>query len=940
MKNYILANPLLIEQDEPQKKKKDSRDFTPDTQPEEDLPAWKKAMRDAGVPYEDEEVEGTPSPAIPDPTEPETWIPFVAEELGKSVDEIGDPSNWTEDQMVQYLRIALGSLKQLDDIAYNLFLGDLATTMADDLDIGLQTAFEDLLSNDEEELKADLDAAEELNKRFGDKLADPNLSAEERERIEREMEDLERELRKQRKDGAPTKDGKEKIDIAREDFLDNFYFSDLARGFIFADAGEIRDEYLQSLNQELPRSAGEQDEAYYTRALVWSVSQLTDATLGLDLNEIGNFFEFISVGEFEKAWNEIAPNLDKEIKETYIAAQDVIKAGGKYPATADIRSEDELSDAYRNVSATIVTWLIMTKLLPRIAEIYAKRRALQNLARLGRAAKLTPEELFKLAKDRLDGPIGNWIKGDAAFQASLDKAARAEGWTDKGWGTKTSTGLERTKKYFSAGSEGAARVLLGGPLLYDAMAAYYDNALQSEMGIEVAKKMLSDLKEATGYEYENIDEAKKGLQDIIDRDAKKIEVLNKLTREGSRYNDEKVLKLRKGETLKTRLSGIYNSAPAGTSLSTNPEDVRKAIRALKTNKNDKAARSTLNKFLADYGKITGTPIGTAMSDAIINYGWPTSELIERYIDEAKELEKSVKKFKEVLGNLDKQINTFWGSAIRIAKNKTISMMRGALPFYEDSFAGAVTNMQEFADIAKTDSGLNKLFRDLEDKVRVGRGSLDLLKIFVKKAADATEILYTAGAKISAGTKQVKDIFTKPRGTGGRAEQIFKFLKTILLENKKDTSKTKYYLLTEESKRQSNENFETALKKLIDEAGKEIDSKAKQEENEIDSQIATAEADVTASMDSLYDTIQATARAALSDDIETMFGPAMSGGSERTQTPASEEDLQERKYTVSRQELVDVITEHLQDQIALVDVTKDQLVALVAQEAFKQINRKK
>ena len=932
MKNYILANPLLIEQDEPQKKKKeDPPNFTPDTQRGEDVPAWKKALKGAG--YGDEEVEGTPSPAIPDPTEPETWIPFVADKLDMSVDEIGDPSNWTEDQMVQYLRIALGSLKQLDNAAYNLFLGDLATTMADDLDIGLQTAFEDLLSNDEEELKADLDAAEELNKRFGDKLADPNLSAEERERIEREMEDLERELRKQRKDGAPTKDGKEKIDIATEDFLDNFHFSDLARGFIFADAGEIKDEYLQSLAQELPRSPGEQDEAYYTRALVWTVSQLTDATLGLNLNEIGNFFEFISEGEFEKAWNEIAPNLEKEINQTYIAAKDVIKAGGKYPATADIRSEDELSDAYRNLSAAIVTWFIMTKLLPGVAKIYAKRRALQNLARLGKAAKLTPEELLKLAKDRLDGPIGNWIKSEAAFEAALDKAARAEGWTGNEWGTKTIGGLEKTKRFFTAGSESVARVLLGGPILYDVMAAYYDNALQSEMGIEVAKKMLSDLKEATGYEYENIDEAKKGLQDIIDRDTKRIAVLNKLTREGSRYNDEKVLKLRKRETLKTRLTGIYNSAPAGTSLSTNAEEVNKAISALRRNKNDKAAISILNNFIVDYNKITGNSIGSALRNAIIQYGWPTTDRISGFIDEAKELEKSVEKFKKVLGNLDKQINTKWGVAIRIAKNKTISMMRTAIPAYENGLAAAATSIEGFADIADTNSGLNKLFRNFEDALGRGRGSLDLLKLFVKKAADVTAV--TSG--LLAGTpefiKDVKKFFTKPRGTGGRAEQIFKFLKTVLFENKKDTSKTKYYLLTEESKRQSNKNFEAALKKLMDEAGKQIDSKINQKENDIDSQIATAEADVTASMDSLYDTIKATARTALSDDIETMFGPAMS-------SPVDEVPANESKIRITKSKLIDLISEQVREQTETVDVTKDQLVALVAQEAFKQINRKK
>ena len=921
MKNYILANPLLIEQDEPQGQGKKNTD----------LPAWKRAMIDAG--YEEEEEEGVKGKSLlpPDPTEPETWIPFVAEELGKSVDEIGDPSNWTEDQMVQYLRIALGSLKQLDNIAYNLFLGDLGTTMADDLDIGLQTAFEDLISNEEEELKADLDAAEKFNARFGDKLNDPKLTPEERKNLKQEMDEFEKKLSQQRRTGkAPSetpgvKGGDETKMIDIERFIDpGFELGDLA------DYDVLWDE----IKKEFPQDTGEPNEAYAIRIFSWALMQLLDGALGLDFTEIGQFVIYMSEGEFEKAWNEIAPNLEALTDQAVafaVKAIEEIEVEGKYPATAVIRSKDkELSEAYTTAATTVVSWLVMTKLLPRIAMIYAKRRALQNLVTIGRAAKLTPEELLKLAKDRLDGPIGNWIKGDAAFEASLDKAARAEGWTGDGWGTRTSTGLERTKKYFTARSEGVARALLGGPLLYDVMAAYYDNALQSEMGIEVAKKILSDLKEATGYEYENIDEAKKGLQDIIDRDTKRIAVIDKLTREGSRYNDEKVLKLRKRETLKTRLTGIYNSASTGTSLSTNVEEVEKAIRALRRNKNDKAARSTLNKFLADYGKITGTPIGTAMRDAIIEYGWPTTERITELIDEADVLKENVEKFKKVLGNLDKQINTFWGSAIRIAKNKTTSMMRAALPAYENGLAAAATSIEGFADIADTNAGLNKLFRNFEDALGRGRGSLDLLKLFVKKAADVTAVTSGLLAKIPAGIRKVKDILNKPIG---KDTKFWKILKAILLENKKDTSKTKYYLLTEESKRQSNENFEAALKKLIDQAGKEIDSKTKQEENEIDSQIATAEADVTASMDGLYDMIKATARTALSDDIETMFGPAMS-------SPADEVPANESKIRITKSKLIDLISEQVREQTETVDVTKDQLVALVAQEAFKQINRKK
>jgi hypothetical protein len=56
---------------------------------------------------------------------------------------------------------------------------------------------------------------------------------------------------------------------------------------------------------------------------------------------------------------------------------------------------------------------------------------------------------------------------------------------------------------------------------------------------------------------------------------------------------------------------------------------------------------------------------------------------------------------------------------------------------------------------------------------------------------------------------------------------------------------------------------------------------------------------------------------------------------QTQTPANES-----KIKITKSKLIDLIFEQVKKQTHTVDVTKDQLVALVAQEAFKQINRKK
>ena len=51
-------------------------------------------------------------------------------------------------------------------------------------------------------------------------------------------------------------------------------------------------------------------------------------------------------------------------------------------------------------------------------------------------------------------------------------------------------------------------------------------------------------------------------------------------------------------------------------------------------------------------------------------------------------------------------------------------------------------------------------------------------------------------------------------------------------------------------------------------------------------------------------------------------------------------LSENKIKITKSKLIDLISEQVKEQTQTVDVTKDQLVALVAQEAYKQISRKK
>jgi hypothetical protein len=76
-------------------------------------------------------------------------------------------------------------------------------------------------------------------------------------------------------------------------------------------------------------------------------------------------------------------------------------------------------------------------------------------------------------------------------------------------------------------------------------------------------------------------------------------------------------------------------------------------------------------------------------------------------------------------------------------------------------------------------------------------------------------------------------------------------------------------------------------------------------------------------------------------IKTIYSQLPQDDGTRGEEPQSRDmSLQEGKIKITKSKLIDLISEQVKEQTQTVDVTKDQLVALVAQEAFKQINRKK
>jgi hypothetical protein len=107
-------------------------------------------------------------------------------------------------------------------------------------------------------------------------------------------------------------------------------------------------------------------------------------------------------------------------------------------------------------------------------------------------------------------------------------------------------------------------------------------------------------------------------------------------------------------------------------------------------------------------------------------------------------------------------------------------------------------------------------------------------------------------------------------------------------------------------------------------------------NDIYAKIYTvARAQTLKNLKTLRAELRKATKEAMSGGMSSPEAPMSIDPDSQTQTPANES-----KIKITKSKLIDLISEQVKEQSQTVDVTKDQLVTLVAQEAFKQINRKK
>ena len=231
------------------------------------------------------------------------------------------------------------------------------------------------------------------------------------------------------------------------------------------------------------------------------------------------------------------------------------------------------------------------------------------------------------------------------------------------------------------------------------------------------------------------------------------------------------------------------------------------------------------------------------------------------------------------------------------------------------------------------------------RASLGMAAADEAK-FAQLAAQATINLKNA---ISQGFRRAKSVFKEQK-------QLTEAKKGVSFEAFSDFAKSEQEKLDKEEK-EANERFNKAF-----------DVKGKEEEfgpifqdmlqNEVD-KIAESE-ELNSVIDSVFAEIEKefnTTRQQLSQRLNSI--PAAPEDGEQDTQPQTKVDVDgsddpidikgkvppqapvnENKIRISKDKLIRLISEQVKEYTQTVDVTKDQLVALVAQEAFKQINRKK
>ena len=820
MKNYILLNPLLVEQQV-------GLDFLDDitgTPREKEEPEEKEEE-------EEEPVTGYPSPVEMDPMEPETWFPFLKKAGIEITDEFQDwltDPNRAEAELKSYYEIALNAV---DDVSRDLS----------------QISF---------------DAAEKLDKYI--------------KQLEKTPEELDKFINRYGLDAYATPKG---VGI-----YDEFQ-------------GEI--EKMLSKNPDLLRREAYAEYAY--EALERLGLQIVDILAGMDPAELIRAYEYTMNGEFEKAWDEIKPNFNVVLDEmTLYATQYLEGKGGDDPETTEV--SDLTRQGVKLFQAAVVLYIVRLS-----AKISSRRIALQKLVKLAGAAKFSDEQLVAAA-ERNKGQLKGFFQSEKSYLEAVKAAAAREGYNKGVWGADPRNRivkfLDATKDQVGKTLERGTRSVGGGPLFYDSIRLYYDGKYQEQLAKATIGDFIEDTKGLIGkQEFDNVEDALKKLDEIAGEYGSKAEQLQLYNDDPNRQKLEAMAGEKNPEALAVKQAD-KNKGRARSSK----------IAAALTNWNNSLPAS----------ERLGASALSDLAKGIDIHDFPTEgdKALKKKYEKAKAISDNANNLKAEVNN---KVTTYAANAAKSAFEQTKLFIRTNLELILYGYDAAIFQGMDLLndlDSWATDFGTQKPegsgLRKTIDKLKRTPG---LRSPTAKLALDSLEddIRKTIRFSLEGAQAFGANTMTARTFLRNKIQRLIKVLKEEL----------------------SNKNTNKEIADGLDLILKDMDLKANEEVAKINKDIENIEKEVINKINLAVEKARKLSSKKLKGDLESLFGQDLSKAFTATDAPEPfQTPVDESKIRITKSKLIDLISEQVKEQTQTIDVTKDQLVALVTQEAFKQINRKK
>lgn len=822
MKNHILINPLIIEQS-------DASDFYYDLTGED--PEKKEEEPEE---EEDDSVTGQ-SPAEFDPTDPETWIPYLKQTGIEFSEEFQD---WSEEDLDRYFQIA---------------------------------------QNAAEEVTRDVVV-------FG-----AGLSEEAYRKLkewEKQLEESPKELEKWMNDSG------------------------------LGDYELFGSEALYKYDSEILNWRDEESRAdAYVQRFEEILNNIINVIFGLDFQGAAKAYELIGEGKFEEAWDEIKPNINTLLDEAVLALvgfhqKPVIDDDG------NVKGYEEVPDDTRQaIKATLASITLSITMI--FARSMAKRSALRKLAKIAKNANFNEQQMVDIAKktlrsDLFSNELFDWFRNDKKFAEEVLNAAKQEGHLGgKKWGDATASEANR----FVQGIKDAFK-FTGGRVAASALNPFllvaektFNAKFQSEIQKASIAEFVRDAEQLTNVKYDTLDDAKKALAEIIDEYGAKRDSM------AATLDDKLYRSLEKSITDATsKHMNAIEKASLHKDLAKKRSGVRRAIIAW-------------SGALPPAQKLSLSEIN-ALADQITEHGFPNEkniDILEKKYIKAKDLADNAAK---VSREMENKLAVFLKDKAAISWNATKKLIRGSVGFsldaYDRAIFGGLMVLDDLDDWATNYSGTTgsaqgSALRKAIDRIKSSIGTSRMAAI------DATIDAIESGLRktISAAhtTSVVVTDFTKKPRSMVRA--LFDALRN--LKEQQGVS----------SPPASSDPVDF---KFIEDAIQSMTNQAELEAEKIDLEIKNLEDEVIKKVVNSLNMVKDLSAKMIKDDLQDALGKDFAVLATKplpTQTPANES-----KIRITKSKLIDLISEQVKEQTQTVDVDKDQLVALVAEEAFKQINRKK